>query len=149
MNIYVWTTTELPKYYVWLQTAVTHGLGWSASRLVGCVLMLLPNITLLFQFRFRVDGHAHQRTFANGNVSVYWLWLLLDVSAVIVVIVIYDMSRQEFSLCERGYIHNMYMKSRESCSEIRRKFRVKFPGRPMPNPSIIRRQAKRFKATAL
>ena len=42
------------------------------------------------------------------------------------------------------------MKSRKSCSEIRRtrrKFRVKFPGRPVPNPSTIRRQVKRFKET--
>ena len=57
------------------------------------------------------------------------------------------MPRQEFSLCERVYIHNMYMKSRESYSETRRKFRVKFPGRPVPNPSAIRIQAKRFKET--
>ena len=57
------------------------------------------------------------------------------------------MSRQEFSLCERVCIHNMYMKSRKSCSETRRKFRVKFPGRPVPNPSTIRRQAKTFKET--
>ena len=37
------------------------------------------------------------------------------------------------------------MKSRKSCSETQHKFQVKFPGRPMPNPSTIRRQAKRFK----
>ena len=57
----------------------------------------------------------------NGNVSVYWLWLLLDVSAVSVVIVIIaisDIPRQEFSLRECVYIHNTYMKSRKSCSEI-------------------------------
>ena len=75
---------------------------------------------------------------------------MLDVSAVSVVIVIIaisDMPRQEFSLCERVYIHNTYMKSRMSCSETRRKFRVKFPGGPVPNPSTIRRQAKRFKET--
>ena len=39
------------------------------------------------------------------------------------------------------------MKSRKSCSETRRKFQTKFPGRPLPNPSTIRRQAKRFKET--
>ena len=39
------------------------------------------------------------------------------------------------------------MKSRMSCSETRRKFRVTFPGEPVPNPSTIRRQAKRFKET--
>ena len=38
------------------------------------------------------------------------------------------------------------MKIRKSCSETRCKFRVKFPG-PVPNPSTIRRQAKRFKET--
>ena len=40
--------------------------------------------------------------------------LLLDVSAVTVVIVIIaicDMPRQEFSLCEHVYIHNMYLKA--------------------------------------
>ena len=60
---------------------------------------------------------------------------------------IFDMPRQEFSFYERVYIHNTYMKSRKSCSETRRKFRVKFPGQPVPNPSTIRRQAKRFKET--
>ena len=72
---------------------------------------------------------------------------MLDVTAVSVIIVICDMLRQEFSLCEHVYIHNTYMKSRKSCSETRRKFRVKFPGRPVPNPSTIRTQAKRFKET--
>ena len=82
--------------------------------------------------------------------SVYWLWLLLDVSArsvVTVIIAICDMPRQEFSLCECMYIHNTYMKSRKSCFETRLKFRVKFPGQSVPNPSTIRRQAKRFKET--
>ena len=63
------------------------------------------------------------------------------------IIVICDMPRQEFSLCERVYIHNTYMKSRKLCSETRRKFRVKFSGGPVPNPSTIRRQAKIFKET--
>ena len=93
----------------------------------------------------RIDVH-----FKSGNVIVYWLWLLLDVNAesvVIVIIAICDMPRQEFSLCERVYIHNKYMKNRKSCSETRSKFRVKFPGWPVPNPSTIRRQAKRFKGT--
>ena len=105
-------------------------------------------LTLLFQFIFRVDGHAHRRTFAN--VSVYWLWLLLYVSALsvgIVIIAICDMPRQEFTLCECVYIQNTYMKSRKSCSETRRKFRVNFPGGPVPNPSTIMKQAKRFKET--
>ena len=36
-------------------------------------------------------------------------------SVVIVIIAIFDMPKQEFSLCERVYIHNMYMESRKSC----------------------------------
>ena len=68
---------------------------------------------------------------------------MLDISAVSVVIVIIaicDMPIQELSLCEHVYIHNTYMKSRKSCSETRLKFRVKFPGRLVPNLSTIRRQ---------
>ena len=57
-----------------------------------------------------------------------------------------DVPRQEFSLRERVYIHNTYMKNRKSCSE-RRKFRIKFPIRRVPNPSTIRGLAKRFKET--
>ena len=86
----------------------------------------------------------------SGDISIYWLWLLLDVSAVsviIVIIAICDMPRQEFSLCERVYSHNTYMKRRKSCSEIWHKFLVTFPGWPVPNPNTIRRQAKRFKET--
>ena len=59
----------------------------------------------------RIDVHLQSR-----DINVYWSWLLLYVSAVSVVIVIIaicDMPRQEFSLCERVYIHNMYMKSRK------------------------------------
>ena len=55
----------------------------------------------------RIDVHLQ-----NGDVSVYWLLLLLYVSAVsvvIVIIVVCDMPRQEFSLCERVYIHNSYI----------------------------------------
>ena len=66
------------------------------------------------------------------------------VSVVNVIIAICDIPRQKFSLCESVYIHNMYMKSRKLCSETRRKLRVKFLGRPVPNPSKIRGQAKRF-----
>ena len=71
---------------------------------------------------------------------------MLDISAVSVVIVIIaicDMPRQEFSLRERVYIHNTYMKSRKSCSETC-KFRIKFPGQRVPNPRGL---AKRFKET--
>ena len=55
--------------------------------------------------------------------------IILDVSAVSVVTVIIaicDIPKQKFSLCERVYIHNTYMKSRKSCSEMRLKFQVKF-----------------------
>ena len=36
---------------------------------------------------------------------------MLDSAVVIVIIAICDMPRQEFSLCERVYIHNMYMET--------------------------------------
>ena len=75
---------------------------------------------------------------------------MLDVSAVsivVVIIAICDVPRKEFSLCERVYIHNTYTKSRKSCSETQCKFRVKYTGQPVPNPSTIRRQAKRLKET--
>ena len=39
------------------------------------------------------------------------------------------------------------MKSRQSCSETWHTFRVKFPGLSVPNPSTIRRKAKRLKET--
>ena len=64
-------------------------------------------------------------------------------------VVICDMPKQEFSLRERVYIHNMYMKSRKSCSETQCKFRVKFPGGPVLNPSTIRRQAKKIQRNRL
>ena len=63
------------------------------------------------------------------------------VSVVIVIIAICDMPRQEFSLRERVYIHNTYMKSRKSCSETR-KVQIKFPGGRVPNPSTTRGLAK-------
>ena len=69
-----------------------------------------------------------------------------DVSVVIVIIAICDVPRQEFSLRERVYIHNTYMKIRNSCSETH-KFRIKFSGGRVPNPSTIRGLAKRIKET--
>ena len=83
----------------------------------------------------RIDVHLQ-----SEDVSVYRLWLLLYVialSVVIVIIAICDMPRQEFSSRERVYIQNTYMKSRKWCSETRRKFQVKFPEGPVPNPSTI------------
>ena len=56
-------------------------------------------VTLLFQFSFRVDGHAYRRTFGKRRRAI---------SVVIVIIAICDMPRQEFSLCEHMYIHNTY-----------------------------------------
>ena len=120
----------------------------AASR--GVKLPLLPNIRCVFQFSFRVIVTRIDVHLQNGDVSVYWLWLLLDIRAVrvvIVIIAICEMPRQIFIFRERVYIHNTYMFSRKSCSETRRKFRVKFPGWPVPNPSTIRIQAKRYKET--
>ena len=57
--------TELPKYYARLQTAVAHGLGLPAGRLAGRQTDAAPKHSLLFQFSFRVDGHAHRHTFAK------------------------------------------------------------------------------------
>ena len=51
------------------------------------------------------------------------------------------------SHCMNVCIFTIRIKSRKSCSETRHKFRVKFPGGPVPNPSTIRRQAKIFKET--
>ena len=60
-------------------------------------------LTLLFQFIFPVDGHVETLAFAD------WLFLYVSaVSLVIVIIAICDLPRQEFSLCERVYIHNTY-----------------------------------------
>ena len=102
-------------------------------------LPLLPNTRTVFQFSFRqlvtrIEVHLY-----SGDISVYWLWLLLDISAVslvIVIIAICDMPKQEFSLREHLYIHNTHMKSRKLCSGTR-KFRIKFPGRCVPNPSTL------------
>ena len=80
----------------------------------------------------------------SGNISVYWLWFLLDVSTVSVVIVT---CLDRNSHCVNVCIFTIRIKSRLSYSETRLKFRVKFPGRPVPNPSKIRWQAKRFKET--
>ena len=40
------------------------------------------------------------------------------------------------------------MKRRKSFPETRRKFRVMFPGGPVPNPSTVMRQAKILKETS-
>ena len=119
---------------------------WLACRPTSRASYCSQTLTLLFQFSFQIDGHAHQSTFAKRWHSCLLIVIIfLDISVVSVVIVaICDIPRQEFSLCECVYIHNSYMKSRKSCSETRCKFRVEFPGRPVPNPSTVRRQAKRF-----
>ena len=129
-------TTESSKYYVWPQTAVLRGLSWPASRLTGLHTATAPKHSLCFSVQFPsnlvmcIDIHLQ-----NRHVSIYWLWLLLDISAVSVVtviIVICDMPWHEFSLRERVY------------SETRLIFRIKFQGRPVSNPSTIRRRAKQF-----
>ena len=69
------------------------------------ILTLLPNTHSVIPVHF-------PSRWSRGGVSVYWLWLLLyvsTISVVIVIIAIYDMPRQEFSLCERVYIHYTYM----------------------------------------
>ena len=145
-------STESSKYYARIHTAVARGRGLPACRLAGHHNDPASKLSLCyFSFIFWVDGHAHRHNLQSGNLNVYWLWLLLHVSAVSVVIVIIaicDMPRQEFSFRERVYIHNAYMKTRKSSSETRRKFRIKFPGVPVPNSSKIRREAKIFKETS-
>ena len=47
---YLWSNTELPKYYARLQIAVTHGLGCLACRQVGPQTDAAPKHSLLFQF---------------------------------------------------------------------------------------------------
>ena len=68
-----------------------------------------PKHSLLFLFSFRADGLAHRRKIAKRRCQRLLIVIIVIVSAVSVVIVITaicDMSRQEFSLCERVYIHN-------------------------------------------
>ena len=99
--------TESSKYYVWPQTAVTRGLDLPTCRLAGRQTDAASEHSLCYFMR--IDVHLQ-----SWNMSVYWLWLLLDgsaVSVVIVIIAICDMPRQEFSLCERVYIHNTYWKA--------------------------------------
>ena len=69
-------------------------------------------------------------------------------SVVIVIIAICDMPRQELSLRELVYIHNTYKKNRKLCSDTRRKFQIKFPERPVPNPSTIGDRLKDSKKEA-
>ena len=57
------------------------------------------------------------------------------------------MPTNKFSLRERVYMFNTYIKVRKSCSKTRRKFRIKFPNIPVPSAETIRRLAKRFKET--
>ena len=132
-----------------MQILRAHTDGCRSRPWLACWPASGPLYSRCFQTLTIISVHFPNR-WSRGDVSVYWLWLLLYisvVSVVFVIIAICDMPRQEFSLCERVYIHNMYMKNRKLCSQTRRKFQVKFPGRPVPNPSTIRRQAKRFEET--
>ena len=47
------------------------------------------------------------------------------------------MPPNKFSLNERVYIYKTYLKSRKSCAKTRRKFRNKFPNRPVPTANTI------------
>lgn len=57
------------------------------------------------------------------------------------------MPNLKYSLRERVYLYNTYVKTRKSCAKTRRRFREKFPMRPVPSHNTIRRLAKRFKET--
>ena len=108
--------TDGSRLRPWLACQPTIGTSyWCCSQ----------TLTLLFQFSFWVDDHAHRHTFAKHLLIVI---IVSALSVVIVIIAICDMPRQEFSLCERVYIHNTYMKSRKSCTETWCKFQVKFLG---------------------
>ena len=57
---------ESSKYYARIQTAVARGLNLPTCGLTGRQTpAAFQTLTLLFQFIFRVDGHAHRRTFAK------------------------------------------------------------------------------------
>ena len=59
-------STESSKYYARIQTAVARGLGLPTGRLAGRHTdAASKHSLLLFQFIFRVDGHAHRRKFAK------------------------------------------------------------------------------------
>ena len=57
------------------------------------------------------------------------------------------MPGNKYSMRERVYLYNAYIKSRKSCAKTRRKFRLKFPNRPVPSAPAIRNLAKKFKET--
>ena len=63
--IFSFQCTELPRYNTQLQMAVARGLGLPAGRLAGPHTDAAPKRSQLFQFSFRVDGHAHRHTFAK------------------------------------------------------------------------------------
>ena len=64
------THTELLKYYAQLQTAVPRDLKLP-GRLAGCNTGAAPKHLLLFQFSFRVIGHAQDVHLQSGDVSTY------------------------------------------------------------------------------
>ncbi|PSN34968.1 hypothetical protein C0J52_24961 [Blattella germanica] len=57
------------------------------------------------------------------------------------------MPPNKFSLRERLYIYNTYVKSKKSCGKTRSKFRNKFPNRPVPTATAIKNLAKKFNET--
>lgn len=57
------------------------------------------------------------------------------------------MPPNKFSLNERVYIYKTYLKSRKSCAKTRRKFRNKFPNRPVPTANTIKNLSTKFNET--
>ncbi|KAJ4447010.1 hypothetical protein ANN_08998 [Periplaneta americana] len=57
------------------------------------------------------------------------------------------MPSNKFSLRERVYMYNTYIKCRRSCAKTRKKFRMKFPNSPVPSAKTIRRLANKCKET--
>ena len=84
---HVGLSTELPKYYAQLQTAVAHGLGWPAGPLAGHHTDAAPKHSLLFQFSFRRWSHS-LKYICKAETLAFTDCDLLDISAVNVVIVI-------------------------------------------------------------
>ena len=113
------------------------------------ILTLLPNTHSVISVHFPSRWSRASTYICKAETLAFtdydYCYTFSAVSVVKVIIGTCDMPRQGFSLCQRVYIHNTYKKCRKSCTETRRKFRVKFPGGLVPNPSTIRRQAKRLK----
>ena len=87
-----------------------------ATHLTGHLTAAAPKHSLCFLVQFP-SNWSHASTYICKTETLVFtdcdcLTLVL-LSVVIVIIAICDMTRQEFSLLERVYIHNTYMKSRK------------------------------------